>query len=504
MKLTVKHGALLNERAEMTVLGLFDTQEMDATTRGFDKALGGTIARIIKGGDFRPEPNKTLLLPTYGRLSPERLLLVGLGREDDFSPERARQAAGSALKAARKLGVGTVTSQLFLGRNPVEQAAQAMAEGAVLGLYRFKRFKHLKPEEAAEVNSLTIIAEDRAYLQGAREGVRRGQLVAEAVCHARDLINLPGSEATPSMLAEEARKMGRQFGFSVKVLNEDAIKRLGMNGLLSVSRGSVQPPRFIILQYGRRRQGQDTVVLAGKGVTFDTGGISLKPWQDMDKMKYDMAGAASVLCAFGVLARLGPRVHLVGLLPCAENMPGARAVKPGDIVTCMGGKTVEIVTTDAEGRLLLADALVYARRYRPAAVVDLATLTGACVVALGNLAIGMLGNNEVLKERIKAAGEATHERVWEMPLWEEYGELIKSDVADMKNVGDRSAGVITGAKFLENFVDKFPWVHLDIAGAAWSGKDGPYVAKGASGAGVRLLVELIMNWEKMPAEETKK
>ncbi|MFQ5862711.1 MAG: leucyl aminopeptidase [Candidatus Brocadiales bacterium] len=505
MRLTVRYGTLVKERAEIIVLGLFDAPQMDSTPKGFDKALGGMIARLIKSGDFRPELNKTFLLPTYGHLPTKRLLLIGLGKKSDFTLDRVRQAAGVAIKVVRRLGIKGVTSQLYpQQKNPVEQVSQAMVEGTMLGLYRFKRFKHLKPEEARDVKALTIVVEDKGQLGGARAGARKGQLVAEAVCYARNLINLPGSQATPRMLADEAKKAGSRLGFGVKVLSQDAMKRLGMNGLLSVASGSIQPPRFIVLEYGKKRPGWDTVVLVGKGVTFDTGGISLKPWRDMDKMKYDMAGAATVLGAFGALARLRPRVHLVGLLPCAENMPGGRAVKPGDIVSCMGGKTVEIVTTDAEGRLLLADALVYARRYKPAAVMDLATLTGACIVALGYLAIGMLGNSEELKKRVKVAGDATRERVWEMPLWEEYGESVRSDVADVKNVGDYGAGVITGAKFLEQFVDKFPWVHLDIAGVAWANKDGPYVIKGASGTGVRLLVELITSWKRLPARGAKK
>lgn len=498
MKLTVRYGTLVKERAEIIVLGLFDAPRITPVLRRFDKALGGEISRLIKSGDFRPRLNKTFLLPTYGLLPTKRLLLIGLGKENEFTLDKVRQVSGTALKTVQGFGIKGVTSQLYPLKDSVEQVSRAMAEGAVLGLYRFDRFKHLEPDEAKEVKSLTIVVEDKARLGGAKGGARRGQLIAEAACQARDLVNLPGSEATPSMIANEAKKLGRRSGIKVRVLSADTMKRLGMNGVLGVSRGSAQPPKFVILEYGKRRPGQDTVVLVGKGVTFDSGGISIKPSQDMDKMKYDMAGAGTVLSAFRVFARLRPKAHLVGLLPCVENMPSGKAMKPGDIISCMGGKTVEVANTDAEGRLILADALAYTKRYKPTAVVDIATLTGACVVALGRLAMGMMGNNEELRKRVREAGDAAHERVWELPLWDEYGEAIKSTIADVKNIGDGSAGTITGAKFLEKFVDKTPWVHLDIAGVAWNDKDAPYIPKGASGIGVRLLVELIMNWGKFP------
>lgn len=503
MKLTVKYGTLIKERAEIIVLGLFDAPQIDPVIKGFDEVLGGMIRRLIKNEDFKPKLNKTFLLPTYGQLPAKRLLLVGLGKRDELTLDKLRQAAGTALKTVHGLGIKGVTSQLFTIKGPAEQISQAMVEGALLGLYRFTKFRHLEPEDTREVKTLTIVVEDRARLEGARTGARKGQLVTEAVCQARDLINLPGSEATPSMIANETRRMGRRLGIKVRVLSADTMKRLGMNGVLGVASGSAQPPRFVILEYGKKRLGRDTVVLVGKGVTFDSGGISIKPSRDMDKMKYDMAGAGTVLGAFRALAVLRPKVHLVGLLPCVENMPGNRAIKPGDIISCMGNKTVEVVNTDAEGRLILADALAYSRRFKPTAVVDLATLTGACVIALGHLAMGMMGNNEELKKRVKAAADTTHERVWELPMWDEYGEAIKSTVADIKNIGDYGAGTITGAKFLEKFVDKTPWVHLDIAGMAWNDKESPYIPKGASGTGVRMLVELIMSWEKFPATAKK-
>lgn len=506
LKVKVQYGTLIKERAEVIVLGLFDAPRIeDPTARDFDKKLGGMIARIIKNGDFRPKLNNTFLLPTYVQLASKRLLLIGLGKKNEFTMDKIRQVSGTAIKKARGLGVKEVTSPLYPLKDRAEDISRAVVEGAILGRYRFRQFKHLKPDEAREVERLKILVENKSELDGARAGAKTGESVSEAVCYARELINLPGGTATPTMIVNEARAMGRRLGLGVQTLSGETMKRLGMNGVLGVSQGSSQPPRFIVLEYGKKKSGQDTVVLVGKGVTFDSGGISIKPSRDMDKMKYDMAGAGTVLGAFRALAGLKPKVHVVGLLPCVENMPGGRAIKPGDIISCMSGKTVEVANTDAEGRLILADALVYAKRYKPAAIVDLATLTGACVVALGYFTMAMLGNDEELKRRVKAAGDATHERVWELPLWDEYFEAIKSDVADIKNIGDRTAGTITAAKFLEKFVGKTPWVHLDIAGVAWENKDTPYRPKGASGTGVRLLVDLLMNWQKLPAaKKTKK
>ncbi|MDO8136966.1 MAG: leucyl aminopeptidase [Candidatus Brocadiales bacterium] len=579
MKITVKYGSLIKEPSEIAVLGLFEyapikgaatmkaqkgrLRPLSPIAKAFDKALGGIITKTLKSGDFKGKLNSTFLLPTYDKLPQRRLLLVGLGKEEDFTIDRLRQVAGTSAKYVKWLGLKRFTSTILptrtLGTSKEEKTrrdrflnlsvdrpeglslqAQAMVEGTILGLYRFQRFKHPEPEEKEkEVKELTLLVEKGSALGGleeARQGARKGQIVSEAVCFARDLVNLPSNEATPRMLANTARAMARELGLRVRVLEKGEMKRLGMNGILTVAKGSAQEPQFIILEYGRRlrrtsrgpsegqallsssgaTEGQDTVILVGKGVTFDSGGISLKPSADMDRMKYDMAGAATILGAFRALARLRPSsapsgrrmgrppVHLVGLLPCAENMPSSTASKPGDIITCLGKKTVEIISTDAEGRMLLADALSYAQRYKPQAVVDLATLTGACVVALGSVAMGMMGTSEELKNRLRAAGEAVWERVWELPLWEEYGEQIKSEIADLKNTGGKEAGAITAASFLSKFIDGYPWAHLDIAGTAWAEKEGPYVTKGATGAGVRLLVEMLTRWERLPVEKAKK
>ena len=501
IKIRVKTGTLHKEPCEIGVLCLFEQSPLSPVAKVLDKALGRAISNLLKKGEFKPGLNKSYLLHTYGKVPAKRLLLLGLGKKKDLSFDKLRQATATAARETRDLGLKGLTLPLYpIVLNYVSKTSQSVAEGLLLGLYRFERFKHPEPEEKRELETVTLLVEGARQLGEAKRGVRRGETIAEAACFTRDLVNLPPNEATPDMLTRTARDAARRLGLRVKVWKGDALKKLGMGGIIAVGKWSSNPPQFVTLEYGTRGRG-DTVALVGKGVTFDSGGISIKPSRDMDKMKGDMAGAATVLGAIRALARLKVPLHIIGLLPLAENMPSGTASRPGDIITCLGGKTVEIITTDAEGRLIVGDALAYARRYKPRAMIDLATLTGACVVALGNTATGMLGNNEELKKRIKEAGEASWERVWELPLWDDYDELIKSDIADMKNAGPGVAGAITGACFLKKFVEDSPWVHLDIAGTAWADKSGPYWKEGGTGAGVRLLVELLSRWSKFPARK---
>ena len=501
IKIRVKTGTLHKEPCEIGVLCLFEQSPLSPVAKVLDKALGRAISNLLKKGEFKPGLNKSYLLHTYGKVPAKRLLLLGLGKKKDLSFDKLRQATATAARETRDLGLKGLTLPLYpIVLNYVSKTSQSVAEGLLLGLYRFERFKHPEPEEKRELETVTLLVEGARQLGEAKRGVRRGETIAEAACFTRDLVNLPPNEATPDMLTRTARDAARRLGLRVKVWKGDALKKLGMGGIIAVGKGSSNPPQFVTLEYGTRGRG-DTVALVGKGVTFDSGGISIKPSRDMDKMKGDMAGAATVLGAIRALARLKVPLHIIGLLPLAENMPSGTASRPGDIITCLGGKTVEIITTDAEGRLIVGDALAYARRYKPRAMIDLATLTGACVVALGNTATGMLGNNEELKKRIKEAGEASWERVWELPLWDDYDELIKSDIADMKNAGPGVAGAITGACFLKKFVEDSPWVHLDIAGTAWADKNGPYWREGGTGAGVRLLVELLSGWTRFPGKK---
>lgn len=500
IKVKVKTGTLHKEPCEIGVLCLFEQAPLSPVAKVLDKALGKAISNLLKKGEFKPGLNKSYLLHTYGKVPAKRLLLLGLGKKKDLSFDKLRQTTATAARETRDLGLKGLTLPLYpIVLNYVSKTSQSIVEGALLGLYRFERFRHPEPEEKRELETVTLLVEGARQLGEAKRGVRRGETIAEAACFTRDLVNLPPNEATPDMLARTARDMSRRLGLKVKVWKGDALKKLGMGGIIAVGKGSSNPPQLVALEYGVRGRG-DTIALVGKGVTFDSGGISIKPSRDMDKMKGDMAGAATVLGAISALARLKVPLHIIGLLPLAENMPSGTASRPGDIITCFGGKTVEIINTDAEGRLIVGDALAYARRYKPRAMIDLATLTGACVVALGNAATGMLGNSEELKKRIKEAGEASWERVWELPLWDEYDELMKSDIADMKNAGAGVAGAIVGACFLKKFVEDYPWVHLDIAGTAWADKNGPYWKEGGTGAGVRLLVELLSGWTKFPGK----
>jgi leucyl aminopeptidase len=362
----------------------------------------------------------------------------------------------------------------------------------VLGVYSFdKYFTENKP--GRKLAKIQILVEDSASFDRAKKGVAAGEAVTNGVTLARDLANAPSNEIYPESLAARAKELSAQ-GVKVTVLNKGQIEKLGMGGLLAVNQGSVRPPFFVIMEWNGGKKGESPIVLVGKGITFDTGGISIKPAGGMGEMKMDMGGAAAVIGAMRSIAELKVGRNVIGLVPTTENMPSGSAYKPGDVVTFMNGKTAEIDNTDAEGRLILADALTYADRYKPQAVIDLATLTGACVVALGNVATGLMGNNADLNRKLVEAGNRTYDRVVELPLWEEYEELIKSDIADVKNSGGRGAGTITAALFLQHFIGNYAWAHLDIAGTGMIPKGFAYLSKGGTGAGVRLLVDMVRNW----------
>jgi leucyl aminopeptidase len=374
--------------------------------------------------------------------------------------------------------------------------AQALVEGAILGTYQFTDYLSDTKTDARQVARLTLLATDARQLTDLKEGARRGTATAEAAMFVRDLCNHPSNVMTPTRVAAEAKKIGREQRVRVKILEKAQAERLGMGAFLGVARGSHEPPKFIVLEYtgkARGSRGGKPIVIVGKTITFDTGGISLKPAENMEQMKADMTGGAEVLAAVRAASRLRLPIHLIGILPATENMPGGRAIKPGDILRTLSGKTVEVQNTDAEGRLILADGLAYAARLKPAAVIDIATLTGACVVALGQFAIGMFGNDDQLKRSVQEAGLKAGERVWEMPLWEEYFEQLKSDVADMRNIGGRGGGMITAALFLSKFTGDHPWVHLDIASTDWSERERAYIPKGPTGIGTRLLIQYLID-----------
>src|SRR6266550_2457138 len=440
-----------------------------------DRAAGGVVARVITSGDFKGKRDETTLLYPTGAKS-ERVLLVGLGKPGEVTRNAIRRAAAVAARRARALGAKQLAFAVAPeARNGVSarDLGQAAVEGAAQGAWAFTELKATPDEPKPDVEGVTLVCDPKEMKEVAA-GQRVGDAVAAGHRLTRQLQMLPGNVCTPSYLADRAK-----------------LQQEGMGALLAVAQGSDQEPRFIVLEY--RGAGEaPPVALVGKGVTFDSGGISIKPAQNMEDMKFDMSGAAAVLGTFETLGLLKPKVNVVGLIPATENLPSGHAVKPGDVVKSHFGKTIEIINTDAEGRLILCDALSYVRRFKPAAVIDIATLTGAVVVALGQVAIGAMGNDEALLAEVREAGERAGERCWPLPLWDEYRDLLKSDIADVKNSGGRGAGSIAGGWFLREFVDGYPWVHLDIAGTAYTDGEGPHQAKGPTAIGVRLFTEFIL------------
>ena len=494
MKINVRAGKIEQLKTDAAIILLFEKEKPGKVAERVDKALGGMISRLIKKGDVKLKTGAVHLLYPEGRIRAERLLLVGLGNRSEFTPNRLRQAAGKAACSLRSAGARDIT---FITDGVVldaEELGQALAEGTILGLYRFLKYKTVEENGLAiDVRTITLLKESVGGLKAIQKGVKAGEAIAASTVMARDLVSSPPADKTPTIIAARAKEIARQFGLKLRVLEKDRMRKLGMGALLGVAAGSVQPPKFLIAEY-RKGGKKPFIALVGKTITFDSGGISIKPSENMDRMKDDMSGGAAVLGAIRTAAALRLPLNIVALMPVTENMPSGSAYKPGDVLRTMSGQTIEILSTDAEGRLILADALTYACTYKPAVIVDIATLTGACGVALGTEATGMLGTDDRFKQMIRAAGEKTGERVWEMPLWEEYYEQIKSDIADMKNTGGRKGGVITAAALLSKFVQKYPWVHLDIATTAWTEKERPYTPKGATGIGVRLLTQFLRDY----------
>jgi leucyl aminopeptidase len=496
MKINVRAGSIEKHKTDAAIILLFEKEKPGKVAERMDKALGGMISRLIKKGDIKLKTGAVHLFYPEGRIRAERLLLVGLGSRNEFTPHRLRQAAGKAACSLRSAGARDIT---FITDGVVldaEELGQALAEGTMLGLYRFLKYKTGKDNGLErDVRTITLLKESIGGLKAVQKGVKVGVAIAASTVMARDLVSSPPADKTPTIIAARAKEIARQFGLKLRVLEKDRMRKLRMGGLLGVAAGSVQPPKFLIVEH-RKGGKKPFIALVGKTITFDSGGISIKPAENMDRMKDDMAGGAAVLGAIRTAAALKLPLNIVGLLPVTENMPSGSAFKPGDVLRTMSGQTIEILSTDAEGRLILSDALTYACTYKPAVIVDIATLTGACGIALGTEATGMLGTDDRFKQMIRAAGEKTGERVWEMPLWEEYYEQIKSDIADMKNTGGRRGGVITAAALLSKFVQKYPWVHLDIATTAWTEKERPYTPKGATGIGVRLLTQFLRDYSE--------
>ena len=490
MKSTIAAQPLAQVETPLLAIAVPQGTALPSSLAELDRAAGGVVARAFASGDYKGKRDEALLV--YGNGKAQRILLVGVGKTGEITRNALRRAAAVAAKRARGVGASAFAFAVAAearGGVSASELGQVAVEGAAQGGWQFTELKQQGEDARPELESVTVVV-DAGEAPDAEAGRKVGDAIAAGHRLTRGLQMQPGNVCTPSYLADQAGKLAKTHGFAVTVLDLAQIKKEGMGALLAVSQGSAQEPRFIALEY---KGGQGApVVLIGKGVTFDSGGISIKPAQNMEDMKFDMSGAAAVLGTFEVLGRLKPKLNVVGLIPSTENLPSGTAVKPGDVVKSHLGKTIEIINTDAEGRLILCDALSYARRFKPAAVLDAATLTGAVVVALGHHAIGIMGNDEALLAEVRDAGERAGERCWPLPLWDEYRDLVKSEIADVRNSGGRSAGSIAGGWFLKEFADGFPWVHMDIAGTAYTEGEGPTQGKGPTAIGVRLFTEFLL------------
>ena len=494
MKVTIKTDEILSYKTKCLVVGCYMGEKIKGLAKDIDRKLGGAITNIIKDKDFEGKIYQTTTIYTLGRMNAERIILVGLGKEKGFSLERLRMVAGASSRLVRKLGINrfsTTLCTLSVKKRSGVDVAQAVTEGAILSLYNFDDYKTEKRDEIKKMKEIILLISPKGDIKEIKRGVNIGRKISQSVSFVRDLVSQPGNTATPTFLAKHAKRIAKESNIKCKILKRSDMERLGMGAILGVAKGSDQPPMFIILEYKGDKKNNAPIVLVGKGLTFDSGGLSLKSSAGMGEMKDDMSGGAAVMGTVQAAAALKLPVNLVGLVPATENLPSGKAIKPGDILRSMSGKTIEVTNTDAEGRLILADALTYAERYNPRVVIDIATLTYACVIALGNNVMGIMGNDDKLQKGLKKAGEVTGERVWKFPLWDEYSEQIKSSIADMKNTGGGSAGTITAAAFLKKFASKYKWAHLDIAGVAWEKKGKPYIPKGASGVSVRLLIQYL-------------
>jgi len=496
VEIKVEKGDLAQHPAKAVIVNLFEgVKRPGGGTGAVDRALDGAISQLIAEGEIKGKKNEVTLVHTLGKLPTSRVLVVGLGKQAEFGLDTIRDVTATALRRLRGVGAATVATIVhgagIAGLEP-EACAQAIAEGAVMGLYRFDRLK--KPDEdERQVDSVTLVEFDESKLAGLERGVERGLILGQAANHARDMANEPANLFTPSVMAERAQALAKDAGLECQVLEREEMEKLGMGALLGVAVGSVQPPKFIILRYRGNTGAQEAIGLLGKGITFDAGGISIKPSRGMEEMKGDMSGGAAVISAMWALGKLKATVNVTAAVPATENMPSGSATKPGDVLRAMNGKTIEVINTDAEGRLILADAICYARQEKLSPVIDVATLTGAMQIALGPAATGFMATDDALAEAVTKAGEACGERMWRFPLIDEYRESLKSTVADIKNTGNRYGGAISAAKFLHFFAEDTPWAHLDMGATGNVDKDKGAWVKGATGIPTRTLVNLVLS-----------
>ncbi len=496
MEIKVQTGSITEIEADAVIVSLFEgVQVPGGATGAVDVALGGAISKLIEQGEIKGKANELAVVHSLGKLPARIVAVAGMGKKTDFTFDGLRKLMAHTCRNLRKLNcprIATIVHGAGAGGFEPRLASQAIVEGALMGLYTFR--KHItKAQDYTDVQELIIVERDTARQQELEEGCRRGRVLAEAANFARDLINEPANTMTPTILAAIAAEAAKKYNLGITVLEREQMQAEGMGGLLGVSQGSDQPPKMIVMTYEGDKAAEKSLCLVGKGITFDSGGISLKPAENMDSMKGDMSGAAAVISALIAIAQLRPVLNVTAVIPATENLPGGKALKPGDVIKTLGGKTVEVVNTDAEGRLILADALAYAQKRPLSHIVDIATLTGACKVALGTVCSGIFTNNKEFAAQVIAAGEQAGECMWQMPMHDEYKELNKSDVADIKNTGGRYAGAITAAQFLAEFVGHIPWVHIDIAGTFETDKEKGYQVKGATGIAARTLVNLAVS-----------
>ena len=471
------------------VVGVFEGEKLeDGALAEINKRSNGVLASLIETGEFTGKSGESAYVHNPGDMKSRRLLLLGFGKKDEFTNDDVRKLAGTAARALRGK---KAKSFAILRRSqlPIGDSAQAATEGALISLFDPDKY-HTSDKTENQLQEM-ILAVASTDVDEVKRSIERGKVVAEATNFAREIINEPANVITPTELSRRAESVAKEYGLAIDVLDDARMKELGMGALLGVAQGSAEPAKLIVLTYTPKNESKETVAIVGKGITFDTGGISIKPSDGMEKMKYDMAGGATTIGAMRAIAQLKPSVKVIGIVPATENMPGGRAQRPGDVVRAMSGKTIEVINTDAEGRLILADAVAYARKLGATKIIDLATLTGAVSVALGDVYVALLGTDQTWLDQVMNAGKKAGEKIWQLPLDKDYREQIKSEIADIKNIGGRKAGTITAAYFIREFVEDTPWAHLDIAGTAWNESAKPYLAIGPTGVCLRTLVNLV-------------
>ena len=495
LKIDVQSADIIGIDTPALVVSLFrGVKKPGGATGAVDKALGGVITQLIEDGEIKGSTGETTLIHTLGKIKPSRVLVAGLGTQDKFDVQVVRRVSAEVVRFLRRKGISsaaTIAHGASIGGLDPQLSGQAIAEGAHLGLYKFGTYLTKNSDSTNEFEHLTVVELDKTRAKAIDAGVKLGSTVAKASITARNMVNEPANHMTPSRMAEAAQKVASDQGLKIEIMENAQMKKMGMGAFMGVAQGTDEPAKLIVLRYdGDPENPENNLGLIGKGITFDTGGISLKPPGGMEAMKGDMAGGASVIAAMEIIGQTKPKINVLAVIAATENMPGASAQRPGDVVRAMNGKTIEVINTDAEGRLVLADALCYAREQGITRLVDVATLTGAMVTTLGKACTGVMGNDGQLVQQTIDAGKKTGEKFWELPMFDEYKDLITSDVADMKNSGGRQAGSISAALLLAEFVDGAAWVHLDIAGTSTSDKAAGYLVKGATGVPVRTLAQL--------------